>query len=44
MKLFEKCDDYFELVEGEIHKNTDDFFLSFPSNKSMDDKVNLGLF
>ena len=28
LKLFENCKDYFELVEGEVPKNTDDFFLS----------------
>lgn len=44
LKLFENCKDYFELVEGEVPKNTDDFFLSLPPNKNMNDKINLGIF
>ena len=44
LKLFENCKDYFELVEGEVPKNTDDFFLSLPPNKNMIDKINLVIF
>lgn len=44
LKVFENCRDYFELVEGEVPKNTDDFFLSLPPNKTVNDKINLGIF
>ncbi len=44
LKLFEQCTDYFELVEGEVPKDTNDFFLSFPPSNSIEDKINLGLF
>lgn len=44
LKLFENCRDYFELVEGEVPKDTDDFFLSLPPNKNISDKINLGIF